>query len=443
MIVEFQQYIEQHKLCNTNNGVLLAVSGGIDSIVMLDLFVRTNYKTAIAHCNFQLRGVESEDDEKFVRDLGEKMGLTVFSKKFETRNYAAKYKLSIQVAARELRYVWFEELSKKEGFDYIAVAHHSDDQVETFFINLLRGSGLVGLKGMPLKRDRIIRPLLFAKREYIETYARVRNLSFREDSSNKEDTYLRNKIRLNLITELEKIDKKAPDAIIRSTKHLSDADVLLQQLLDEKFKSVFRIEKGIYYMSMDTIKDMQPLEIWMYYLLRNFNFNRDITDNICEAIIEKQSGKTFYSITHIAIIDRNSILIESIKDPDTKVYCIKAEQETITKPISLKLQTSPNNEVFKMIKKPNVAYLDKEKLRFPLKLRKWKKGDRFQPIGMKGSKLLSDYFIDNKFNLIEKQNIWLLVSGEDIVWIIGHRISEKYKITKQTVSVLSVTEISA
>lgn len=438
MVKEFQQYIEQQKFCDTDSRILVAVSGGIDSVVMLDLFEKTNYQIAIAHCNFQLRGKESDGDEQFVKSLSEKYGINVFSKRFNTRSHAEKNKLSIQVAARELRYAWFEELIQKEGFDYVAVAQHADDQVETFFINLLRGSGLTGLRGMPLKRDNIIRPLLFANRKQIIMYAGENDLDFREDSSNKEDTYLRNKIRLNLLPELEKLSANAPVAIVESMYKLNEADELLKQLLNEKYNSLFSEKEGFLLPKDDVVK-LQPTDTWLYYLLKRFGFNRDTTNNMTDAIIREQIGRAFVSETHEAIIDRKNLLIRPIIKMDVKEYFIQREQDQITDPLILNFECIPNNKAFKIKSDARVAQLDEGKLTYPLKIRRWQHGDRFAPFGMRGSKLLSDYFIDNKINLFEKQNIWLLISGNDIVWVVGHRISENYKITKQTDNVLTVS----
>jgi tRNA(Ile)-lysidine synthase len=438
VVKEFQQYIEQQKFCDTDSRILVAVSGGIDSVVMLDLFEKTNYQIAIAHCNFQLRGKESDGDEQFVKSLSEKYGINVFSKRFNTRSHAEKNKLSIQVAARELRYAWFEELIQKEGFDYVAVAQHADDQVETFFINLLRGSGLTGLRGMPLKRDNIIRPLLFANRKQIIMYAGENDLDFREDSSNKEDTYLRNKIRLNLLPELEKLSANAPVAIVESMYKLNEADELLKQLLNEKYNSLFSEKEGFLLPKDDVVK-LQPTDTWLYYLLKRFGFNRDTTNNMTDAIIREQIGRAFVSETHEAIIDRKNLLIRPIIKMDVKEYFIQREQDQITDPLILNFECIPNNKAFKIKSDARVAQLDEGKLTYPLKIRRWQHGDRFAPFGMRGSKLLSDYFIDNKINLFEKQNIWLLISGNDIVWVVGHRISENYKITKQTDNVLTVS----
>lgn len=439
MVKEFQQYIEQQKFCDTDSRILVAVSGGIDSVVMLDLFEKTNYQIAIAHCNFQLRGKESDGDEQFVKSLSEKYGINVFSKRFNTRSHAEKNKLSIQVAARELRYAWFEELIQKEGFDYVAVAQHADDQVETFFINLLRGSGLTGLRGMPLKRDNIIRPLLFANRKQIIMYAGENDLDFREDSSNKEDTYLRNKIRLNLLPELEKLSANAPVAIVESMYKLNEADELLKQLLNEKYNSLFSEKEGFLLLPKDDVVKLQPTDTWLYYLLKRFGFNRDTTNNMTDAIIREQIGRAFVSETHEAIIDRKNLLIRPIIKMDVKEYFIQREQDQITDPLILNFECIPNNKAFKIKSDARVAQLDEGKLTYPLKIRRWQHGDRFAPFGMRGSKLLSDYFIDNKINLFEKQNIWLLISGNDIVWVVGHRISENYKITKQTDNVLTVS----
>jgi len=422
-----------------DNRILVAVSGGIDSVVMLDLFVEASYQIAIAHCNFQLRGKESDGDEQFVKNLGEKYGIKVFAKSFETKDYANYQKLSIQEAARDLRYSWFEELLYENDFDYVAVGQHADDQVETFFINLLRGSGLAGLRGMPLKRGNIIRPLLFANRKQIIMHTEENDLNFREDSSNKEDTYLRNKIRLNLLPELEKLHTKAPVAIVESMNNLNEADVLLKQLMDEKYNSLFSEKEGFLLVSKDDVVKLQPMDSWLFYLMKRFGFNRDTTNSMTDAIIRTQIGQSFVSETYEAIIDRKNLLIRPMTEIDLKEYIVQRGQDKITDPLILNFKRIPNSETFKIKSDARVAQLDEGKLTYPLKIRRWQHGDRFAPFGMKGSKLLSDFFIDNKINLFEKQNIWLLISGNNIVWVIGHRISEKYKITRQTETVLAVT----
>jgi tRNA(Ile)-lysidine synthase len=441
VIATFQQYIEQHKLCTKRHRLLLAVSGGVDSIVMLDLFKKSGYHFALVHCNFKLRAEESDGDEQFVRGLGKKYDVPVFTKRFDTKHYAQKNKLSIQMAARDLRYAWFEQLMDEEGFEYTATAQHADDQVETFFINLLRGSGLTGLRGMPYKRDRIIRPLLFAKREEIITYVNENGLLFREDSSNKEDTYLRNKIRLKLLPELTKIDENVTGAILASMDYLNEADIVLQHAINQKSNAIFKEDDGYVRVSKDDIAKLQPVEVWTYYLLREFGFNRDTTNNIADAIFETQSGKTYCSETHEAVIDRQEVLIRPIEKKTEEIYFIKDDHERITKPLSLKFENIPNSVAFKIRTDVRVAQLDKDKLNFPLVLRRWQQGDRFNPIGMKGSKLLSDYFIDQKISRFGKEVVWLLLSGNDIVWVIGHRISDSFKITPETKNILLIEKV--
>lgn len=438
MIVKFQQYIDQHQLCNNNDQILVAVSGGIDSIAMLHLFVKSNYKIAIAHCNFQLRARESDEDEKFVQNLGRHYGIDVFTKRFDTKSYAENQKISIQMAARELRYEWFEQLMEENGFNILAMAQHADDQVETFFINLLRGSGLTGLRGMPLKRDRIIRPLLFARREEIITYVKKNSLFYREDSSNNEDTYLRNKIRLQLLPDLLKIDRNVIDAILESIGHLNESDRLLQFEINERYKIIFKENDGYLRVSKNDIEKLQPREIWMYYLLRKFNFNRDTTNKITNAICGTQTGKIFFSVTHEAVIDRNDVLIRPLKKVTDETYFINDDQDSITEPLNLRFENVPNNQAFKINTDAQVAQVDKDKLNFPLILRKWQHGDRFRPIGLKGSKLLSDYFIDKKFSRFEKEEIWLLLSQNEIVWVIGYQIADAFKISEKTKNILCI-----
>ncbi|RLD33392.1 MAG: tRNA lysidine(34) synthetase TilS [Bacteroidetes bacterium] len=438
MITRFQEYITKQNLCKKTDRILLTVSGGADSVVMLDLFHNTGYNTAIAHCNFHLRGTESDKDEQFVRELGKKYGVDVFVKHFDTKEYAALNNVSIQVAARDLRYAWFEELRQKKGFDVIAMGHHTDDQIETFFINLFRGSGLAGLKGMPIKRDHIIRPLLFAGREDIEVYAKKHNISFRDDSSNKEEKYLRNKIRHRLAPVLSDLTDNYPDAVIDSLNNLREADTLLQLLLHEKFDGITRQKDDTLALSKAEFRKLQPADVWSYYLLRRFGFNRSTSDNVADAVVRGQSGKLFYSETHQLLVDRDELLIKPLQKNDKAEYRIDDGQQEITEPVHLIFQTVTVDDDFSINAASSLAQLDKDRLVFPLKLRKWQSGDKIKPLGMSGSKLLSDYFIDNKMSLFAKSDIWLLLSEKDIVWIIGHSISDDYKITSKTREVLAV-----
>lgn len=441
MIDRFQQYIEQNKLCDKNDQILVAVSGGVDSIVLLDLFKQTEYNIAIAHCNFQLRGVDSDADDQFVKNLGVEYKVKVYSKRFETKTYADYHKVSIQVAARDLRYAWFEELLKEKGIDFVAVAHHADDQVETFFINLSRGSGLSGLKGIPIKRNKIIRPLLFANRFEILAYSKENKLAFREDLSNLEDKYLRNKIRLKLLPELIKYVPKTKETIIESMEHLLDADIVFQQMLNEKYNTISKQKGGQVIISIHELTKLNPLDTWLYYLLRKFGFNRSTTNKVAETILKGQVGKVFMSASQRMLIDRNELVIRNIDISFKEVHSIDQGQNKITQPIDLTFRIVPKDKSFKINRSTNIAQLDFDKINFPLQIRSWKKGDRFKPLGMKGSKLLSDFFIDIKINLFEKEDMWLLFSGSEIVWVIGYRISDKFKITSKTDRVFLIENV--
>jgi len=321
------------------------------------------------------------------------------------------------------------------------LAQHADDQVETFFINLLRGAGLTGLRGMPIKRDRIIRPLLFAKKEELVAYVKKYGLLFREDSSNKVDTYLRNKIRHLLLPELAKIDTNVTGAILESMDHLNEADIILQLAINEKGNAVFREDDGYSRISKNDVEKLQPAEVWMYYLLRKFGFKRDTTNNITDAIFVAQSGKTYFSATHEAVIDREDILIRPIKKVSKETYIINEDQVGITEPLKLRFKYVTRNPSFRIRADEQFAQLDRDKLNFPLSIRKWQQGDRFTPMGMKGSKLLSDYFIDQKISRFGKNDVWLLLSGNDIVWVIGYRISDSFKISSATKNMLLIEKV--
>lgn len=442
MYEAFLKFISKNQLYLKRDKVLLAVSGGIDSVVMCALFHKSGFDFGIAHCNFQLRGEESDTDEDFVRQLAKELNVSVFVKAFDTQKYATENKLSIQVAARDLRYAWFEEIAKKEAFDYIAIAQHSDDQVETFFINLFRGSGAVGLKGMPLKRGKIIRPLLFASRNEIEQYAKENGLSFREDSSNTSDKYLRNNIRNKLIPKLEEVSPGAKISISKSMHFLQEDAILLQQLLTDKRSQLFINRKESIYIPLDELKKLSPLDSWLFYLLKDFNFNRQST-NALAALLQNEeitsSGKAFYSDRFQLLVDREFIIIQEAQpESNESIYSIHKTDHKVKTPVPLEIVTEENRSDYLFDSNPAIVYFDADKLKFPLIIRKWKQGDRFIPFGMKGSKLVSDFFIDKKLDRFAKDNCWLLLSCDQIIWIIGLRSSAVYSVNKSSKKVLKI-----
>ncbi len=439
MLEAFEQFITENNLCTKDEKILIAVSGGIDSVVLLDLFTQAGYSIGIAHCNFKLRGDESDQDEVFVRNRATKYKVKFHINTCDASEYAKQHQCSIQEAARELRYDWFEEVCQLNGYDKIAVAQHADDQIETFFINLLRGSGVAGLKGMPLKRENVIRPLLFAERKEIEQYAKEKILDFREDSSNLSDKYLRNQIRHNLLPQLEKIKVDYRKPINKSLQYLTEDHQMIQHFIEGKRNELFIDQVEVVKIPLDKLFDSLDQHSLVFYLLKDFGFNRDVTDAICEVVQNNNTGKLFYSSDYQLLIDREFLLLKKAgpkSEDDT--YYIRYVGDNINTPISLKLEIAENIGLLQISKNPFIAYFDLEKLSFPLIVRKWKVGDRFIPFGMEGSKLVSDFLIDQKIDLFEKENVYVMESAGKIIWLIGYRSSDEFKITEKTETVLVV-----
>ena len=442
MLDAFQQFIEKNKLCSKSDKILITLSGGLDSVVLLALFQESDYDISIAHCNFKLRGEESDADEDFVRSLASERHVEIFVKSCDAAKYAEENKLTIQEAARDLRYAWFEEVSAKKSFNKIAVAHHADDQIETLFINLFRGSGTAGLKGMPLERGKIIRPLLFASRADIEKFASENKLKFREDSSNTSDKYLRNKIRHQLIPVMEKVSPQAKKSIAKSLDFLQEDALILHQLIDKK-KDKLLIEEGINTtISINDLMELQPLDVWLFYLLKDFNFLRKTTNDLAFILQNddaNSSGKIFHSETHQLLIDREYLILQKKKSEVKKTeFFIQKTDFKLILPVNLQLNIEEYVDDYSFEDNPTIAYFDADKLQFPLTIRKWKQGDRFIPFGMNGSKLLSDYFIDKKIDRFTKEHIWLLLSGNTIIWIIGHRASDTFRVEKECSRIMKI-----
>ena len=432
MIDQFQAYINRCNLIAEGDKLVLALSGGIDSMVLADLLLKAKVEFVVAHCNFHLRSEESDGDEKFVRDYADRNGIRYFVKHFDTEKYASENGISIEMAARDLRYAWFEQLRQQLGYNKIAVAHHADDQAETFFINLLRGAGLRGLKGMLPQNGIIIRPLLWASREKIHQYAVENQIVWREDHTNAESVYLRNKIRNRLLPAFDELKPEARQGLYKSLEYLASENELYRELLKEKLAQIVKrndeVQSFPTFNSQLSTLNFQLLFEW----LRQYNFNADQ----CRFIFETMNtgiGNKYFSSTHQLIIGRDDLQLSEIKAVENEEVQIGVGEDVIVLPIHLcfsKLEKTPD---FVIDKSSDVAQLDFDKLKFPLTLRHWRHGDRFHPLGMKGSKLLSDFFVDQKFTEWQKRNVWLLVSADgDILWMVGHRIDDRFKIKKET-----------
>ena len=431
MLDELRNHIEENELIAPGGQVLLAVSGGVDSVVMFDLMVRAGYSCAIAHCNFRLRGDESDGDEAFVRKLGGDHGLPVFTRSFETVAIARERRISVQMAARELRYEWFDEIRSDRKYDLVATAHNLDDLIETFFINLIRGTGIRGLSGIRPRTGSLIRPMLFAPRSDIAAYAADRHLTFREDSSNNSTKYLRNRIRHRIIPQLQEINPGFKQGIISTIMKLRNTEIIYEREIESSRKTAGRFEGGHLLLSIEKLKKLDERATFLYEFISPFNFSQKAVSDI-EKSLDGPSGKQFFSDTHRLLKDREHLIISPLSENEITRYYIDDGIPGITEPVKMDLMSINRSAHFLIPADPDTACLDYDKLIFPLILRKWHPGDHFYPLGMPHSKKISDYFIDIKLSIVDKEGTWLLLSGENIVWVVGHRIDDRYKVTKAT-----------
>lgn len=437
MLKKFSEYIEEKKLFRNNDLIIAAVSGGIDSVCMLDLLIRSGAKPVVAHCNFKLRNIESDEDEMFVRNLAKQKKVPFYSVTFETEEYAAEKGLSIQMAARELRYKWFEKLRSELQFKYIAVAHNSDDVIETFFINLTKGTGIKGLTGIQPKKEKIVRPLLFAGRTQIEEYVRENKIHYREDSSNSSDKYYRNFLRHRVIPLLKEYNPSFDNNIL-NTIHILDKTSGIY------FESIAVIRKQITIQKNDQLViDIEKLlkykypEGVLYEIIVPYGFNFPQTVDIISGL-NKQPGKRYISPHHYLVKDRGTLII-TVKNVTNEEFLINKGDLSIRYPVIMNFSFLKRAELTEIPNKKNIACIDADLIAFPLKIRKWRKGDKFVPLGMKNFKKLSDFFSDNKFSLVDKEEAWIITSQDNIVWIINNRLDNRYKVTGLTKNVFKIS----
>lgn len=430
MLSLFIRNIESKNLFTKNHKLLLGVSGGKDSMVLADLLLNAGYNFAVAHCNFCLRKEEADSEEAFVISYFKEKNIPVFSTRFDTNKYANENKLSIQMAARELRYNWFKQLKNERQFDYIVTAHHLNDNIETFFINVLRGAGINGLKGIPEKTESVVRPLLFVSSEQIKEYILANNIQYKEDSSNSEVKYLRNKLRHELIPLLKEVNPQLEETFSKEFNYFREANSLIEETITNEIKNCSSSNAKEITFETSKILTSSHVSLLLHYVLKPYSFDSSIETQVLEAIKTGQPGKKFISKTHTCVIDRETIVIrENNKTELLQSYTIEKNCPAITNPIQLSFELV---EEAKIIVADNLVCLDYEKLHFPLVLRKWKEGDSFKPLGMKGTKKLSDFFVNQKYSLFEKEEQWLLTSNNEIVWIIGKRIDERFKVSETT-----------
>lgn len=436
MLSQFQKNLSTHFPDTISKQTLLAVSGGVDSMVLADLFRQSKLHFAIAHCNFNLRNEQSDLDQEFVEAYCLKHKIPFFTTRFDTVAFAKDAKLSTQVAARKLRYAYFYEILQNEAFDFIATGHHLDDNIETFLINLSRGTGINGLTGIPLQNDKVIRPLLSFSRVEIENFAREIALEWREDASNATDYYVRNKIRHHLTPILRELNPSFSDSFQKTIKNLQQAQSLAEDASGIVYKKVVQEETGYKKIDISELKKLPNYKAYLYQWLQPLGFTawEDIY-NLAEA----ETGKHIFSKEYQLLKNRSFLLIAP------KNYEVDKEYE-IEKGISevnfhIKLLFCKVTDTFNSTNK--TIFVDDEKLKYPLLIRHWKTGDYFYPMGMDGkSKKLSKLFKDEKRSRIEKENTWLLCSGSEIVWVIGLRADERFKISNTTNNILQIDLIS-
>ncbi len=436
LLNRFRIFSTTHQLFGGHDRILLAVSGGVDSMVMARLFSLSKAAFGVGHCNFSLRGEDSDADMMLAKETAMMLGVPFHSAVFDTRQHAAEHGLSIQEAARELRYNWLREVSLEHHYDLIATAHHLDDSIETMLINLIRGTGVRGLAGIPLKNEDIIRPLLFATREEIEQFASAHRIDFRTDTSNLEDKYLRNRIRHKIIPIIKEINPTMHQSMRDFLDRMQQVAQLLGHEVEKQRATCISPEREGFAIDIAKLRALPQAELMLFEFLKDFNFSGPVCHDLYQSL-DAQPGKRFFSETHMAIKDRQKIFVTPLKrNEEPAVYLIGENTHQIevagaafffeTMAAEKKLQFAANEEN---------AMLSYDRLQFPLELRKAKAGDSLVPLGMKGKKKLSDLLTEKKLPLHRKEDVWVLTSAGEIAWVAGFRISERFKITPETTKV--------
>jgi tRNA(Ile)-lysidine synthase len=431
MIDEFNRFITENSLIKPGDKILLTVSGGIDSMVMTWIFKNLHYNIGIAHCNFSLRGLESDKDEELVHHFASEHNIPFHCIKFETKTFAKKNGLSVQMAARELRYKWFEEIRKENGYDSIAVAHNLNDNIETLLINLARGTGLAGMAGMKPLNNRIVRPLLFATRSDITEFRDQHNIEFREDRSNADTKYIRNKIRHQIIPLLKDINPSIETTLNETAERFSGFNEIVSVYISGIKESMVQQKDQFITFNISALKNYIHNKVILFELFKPYGItNTRLADLV--KVMEGKTGGQIITGTHRIIKNRKEIVVSDEDINNETSYTIENIQDFRIFPGISSARNVRITENFEINSDPHIACIDSQKVSFPVIIRKWKAGDHFYPLGMNQKKKLSDYFIDNKYSKFDKENIFILESAGKIVWIIGDRIDDRFKITTST-----------
>ncbi len=427
MLKQFELNISKNTLFSKTDKLLVAFSGGVDSVVLVDLLHKAGYKIELAHCNFQLRGNEANDDTAFCESYAKSISAFFHAIYFDTVTYASTHKLSIQMAARELRYDWFKGLKKEHHFDHILTAHHANDNIETLLVNLIRGTGIKGLQGIPEKQHDMVRPLLFATKEEIRAYAVKNKLVFREDSSNQEVKYKRNFIRHHIIPQLKTLNPSLEATIHTSVQFFKQSSDIVSEFANLKFNQICKEENDLMQIDISLLKNEPQKETLLFEWLYPKGFKTNQIQQLSEVLMSNSYiGKLFSSATYQLLVDRQYIYVKLLTSSQSDLsYTIHSISDTLHLPITLRISETSHNDFSLDTKTISISLTS---LLFPLTLRKWKKGDKFKPFGMKGFKKLSDFFKDQKLSLFEKEQVWILENPEHIIWLVGYRLDDRCRI---------------
>lgn len=438
LLQKFTEFNRHKHLANRKKKCLLTVSGGMDSMVMCDLFFKAGYPFVVAHCNFNLRGKESDGDEQFVKALAEKYKVEVFTKSFPTKEYADQKNVSIQLAARELRYTWFEKLRKEKGLQLVATAHHLNDNIETIIFNLIKGTGIRGLRGIPVRQENIVRPLLFASRDEIAAYQKENEIAYREDSSNADDKYTRNKIRHLLIPFMKEINPSLEKTFGDKIELFTELEALYEKQVNKPVRGLFLQRKEDIYIPILKLKKIRNAATILFEYLKDYGFNAEQVDDML-ANLDRTPGKQFLTEKARIIKDRRFFILTGLTQKDFTTRLIQKEDAEVQLPDAHLKLSSIKREDLKISTDKNQAFIDLAKLEFPLIVRHWKQGDYFYPFGMKmKKKKLKKFFTDQKIAINEKETIWVIESNQKIVWVAGHRIDERFRVEENTRQVLKL-----
>lgn len=433
MLNHLKKHLENNLPFLKDSKLLVAVSGGIDSIVLVHFLKQLDYDVAIAHCNFGLRGEESDGDEEFIKSYASENNIEIFVTRFDTMSFAADNKLSIQVAARQLRYIWFDQLLEENNLNYLLTAHHLDDNIETFLINFTRGTGLEGLTGIPQQNGNVVRPLLPFTRKEIENYALENNITWREDSSNTSDKYLRNKLRHDIVPALKSLNPSFADSFLQTLNNLQQSASLTHDAAILMYQQVVSEKEGQKHIDIEQIKRLPNYKAYLYQWLSPFGFTS--WDDIYN-LTDVQSGKQVLAPGYRLLKDRAVLILEPLKPADKEIYEIQQGTTVINEPLAIKLELS---DVISPDSTKNTIFVNNNLIKFPLFVRKWQEGDYFCPLGMNGQKKkVSKFFKDEKMSLSEKENTWILCSDNEIIWIIGRRADDRFKIRDTTDTILKI-----